>query len=104
MNILKNEDKNKISQILHNNWDLIFKLLVDSSTDEYGIPYRELYKWELSDREKELPEIIDIHLKNGEKKGIAVNSIPIRRLGDLFGTINQCWRKTKWKKSIEDDY
>ena len=31
---------------------------------------------------------IDIHLKNGEKKGIAVNSIPIRRLGDLFGTIN----------------
>ena len=25
---------------------------------------------------------IDIHLKNGEKKGIAVNSIPIRRLGN----------------------
>ena len=53
MEKLKKEDKDKISQILHNNWDLIFKLLVDSSTDEYGIPYRELYKWELSDREKE---------------------------------------------------
>ena len=64
MNKLKEEDKNKISQILHNNWDLIFKLLVDSSNDECGIPYREVYKWELFDREKDLPEIIDMHLKN----------------------------------------
>lgn len=64
MNILKQEDKNKISQILHNNWDWIFKLLAGSSADEYNTPYREVYKWELSDREKDLPEIIDIYLKN----------------------------------------
>lgn len=64
MNRLKQEDKNKISQILHDNWDLIFKLLVCSSADECGIPYREVYKWELSDREKDLPEIIDMYLKN----------------------------------------
>lgn len=31
---------------------------------------------------------IDIHLKQNEKKGIAVNNIPVKRLGDLFGTIN----------------
>lgn len=64
MNGLKQEDKNKISQILHNNWDWIFKLLAGSSADEYNTPYREVYKWELSDREKDLPEIIDIYLKN----------------------------------------
>lgn len=30
---------------------------------------------------------IDVHLKREEKKGIAVNGIPIRKLGDLFGTL-----------------
>ena len=64
MERLKQEDKNKISQILHNNWDLIFKLLTCSSVDENNTPYREVYKWELSDREKELPNIIDTYLKN----------------------------------------
>lgn len=64
MEKLKKEDKDKISQILHNNWDLIFKLLAGSSVDENGTPYREVYKWELSDREKNLPEIIDTYLEN----------------------------------------
>lgn len=31
---------------------------------------------------------IDIHLKSREKKGVAVNSIVVRKLGDLFGTVN----------------
>ena len=64
MERLKREDKDRISKILNDNWDLVFKLLVDSSIDEYDIPYREVYKWELSDREKELPNIIDTYLKN----------------------------------------
>lgn len=64
MERLKKEDKDKISQILHNNWDLIFKLLTGSSNDEEGNSYREVYKWELSDREKELPKTINIYLEN----------------------------------------
>lgn len=64
MERLKQEDKNKISQILHNNWDLIFKLLTGSSVNENNTQYREIYKWELSDREKELPNIVDTYLKN----------------------------------------
>lgn len=30
---------------------------------------------------------IDVHLKRDEKKGVAVNGIPVRKLGDLFGTL-----------------
>lgn len=30
---------------------------------------------------------IDVHLKRNEKKGIAVNGIPVRKLGNLFGTL-----------------
>ena len=30
---------------------------------------------------------IDVHLKQNEKKGIAVNGLPVRRLGELFGTL-----------------
>ena len=64
MERLKREDKDRISKILNDSWDIVFKLLVDSSVDEYDVPYREVYKWELSDREKELPNIIDVYLKN----------------------------------------
>ena len=64
MERLKKEDKDRISKILNDNWDIVFKLLADSSADEYDVPYREVYKWELSDREKELPNIIDTYLKN----------------------------------------
>ena len=64
MERLKREDKDRISKILNDNWDSVFKLLIDSSVDEYDVPYREVYKWELSDREKELPNIIDVYLKN----------------------------------------
>ncbi|MGN1319153.1 MAG: DNA replication/repair protein RecF, partial [Lachnospirales bacterium] len=31
---------------------------------------------------------IDIHIKQKEKKGIAVNNIVIKKLGELFGTVN----------------
>ena len=64
MERLKREDKDRISKILNDNWDIVFKLLADSSVDEYDVPYREVYKWELSDREKELPNIIDTYLIN----------------------------------------
>ena len=64
MERLKREDKDRISKILNDSWDIVFKLLADSSADEYDVPYREVYKWELSDREKELPNIIDTYLKN----------------------------------------
>ncbi len=30
---------------------------------------------------------IDVHLKRDEKKGIAVNGLPVKKLGDLFGTL-----------------
>ncbi|MBQ9091942.1 MAG: DNA replication/repair protein RecF [Anaerotignum sp.] len=30
---------------------------------------------------------IDVHLKKDKKKGIAVNGLPVRKLGDLFGTL-----------------
>ena len=64
MDRLKREDKDRISKILNDNWDIVFKLLADSSVDEYDVPYREVYKWELSDREKELPDVIDTYLIN----------------------------------------
>lgn len=30
---------------------------------------------------------IDVHLKQNEKKGVAVNGLPVRKLGELFGTL-----------------
>lgn len=35
-----------------------------------------------------LTDRIDVHLKKDEKKGIAVNNLPIRKLGELFGVLN----------------
>ncbi len=35
-----------------------------------------------------LNDRIDIHIKQKEKKGIAVNNIVVKKLGELFGTIN----------------
>ena len=64
MERLKREDKDRISKILNDSWDIVFKLVADSSADEYDVPYREVYKWELSDREKELPDVIDTYLIN----------------------------------------
>ncbi|MDO4531820.1 MAG: DNA replication/repair protein RecF, partial [Bacillota bacterium] len=40
----------------------------------------------LVQREKRYDRI-DVHLKKDEKKGIAVNGLPVRKLGDLFGTL-----------------
>ncbi len=64
MEKLKQEDRDKLSQILHDNWDNIFKLLTGSSVNEVDVPYREVYKWELFDREKEFPDLIDTYLEN----------------------------------------
>lgn len=36
----------------------------------------------------EMENQIDLHLKKNSSKGIAVNKIPIRRAGDLFGILN----------------
>ena len=33
---------------------------------------------------------IDVHLKRDEKKGIAVNGIPVKKMGELFGTPLRC--------------
>ena len=40
----------------------------------------------LVQREKRYDRI-DVHLKKDEKKGIAVNGLPVRKLGDLLGTL-----------------
>lgn len=64
MKKLKQEDRDKLSQILHDNWDNVFKFLTGSSVNEYNIPFREVYKWELSDREIEFPNLIDVYLAN----------------------------------------
>ena len=32
-------------------------------------------------------DTIDVHLKQNEKKGIAVNGLPVKRRGELFGTL-----------------
>ena len=32
-------------------------------------------------------EKIDVHIKKDDKKGVAVNGIPLKKLGDLFGTL-----------------
>lgn len=37
---------------------------------------------------KDVTDRIDIHLKREEKKGIAINNIPIKKLGELFGILN----------------
>jgi DNA replication and repair protein RecF len=33
-------------------------------------------------------ERIDIHIKNDQKKGVAVGGIPVKKLGELFGAVN----------------
>ena len=38
-------------------------------------------------KKKQRYDRIDVHLKREEKKGIAVNGLPVKKLGDLFGTL-----------------
>ena len=64
MEKLNQDDKDKLSRILHNSWDNVFKLLTDSSVDEYGVPYKEVYKYELAEREKDFPNLVDIYLES----------------------------------------
>ena len=37
---------------------------------------------------KDIPYVIDIHLKKNHPKGIAINSVPIRKASELFGLLN----------------
>lgn len=37
---------------------------------------------------REVPVRIDMHLKKGRSKGVAVNGLPIRRVSELFGLVN----------------
>ena len=37
---------------------------------------------------RQLPYIIDMHLKKSRPKGIAINGVPIKRRSELFGTVN----------------
>ena len=37
---------------------------------------------------KEVPLRIDMHLKKGRSKGVAINGLPIRKVSELFGIIN----------------
>lgn len=39
-------------------------MLEDSSTDEEGIPYKEVYVWELTSIERKFPDLINTYLKN----------------------------------------
>lgn len=64
MEKLKQEDKEKLSRILTNNWDSVFRWLTGSSVDEYDVPYREVYKWELKDITKDYLDMVDTYLEN----------------------------------------
>ena len=37
---------------------------------------------------RQLPYVIDMHLKKSRPKGIAINGVPIKRRSELFGTVN----------------
>lgn len=63
MEKLKQEDKDKLSKILNDNWDVIFKILTNTTKDEGGIPYKEVYKWELEGAMESLIGKIDAHLE-----------------------------------------
>lgn len=39
-------------------------------------------------KNKEIKEKIDIHIRKDNKKGIAINNIPIKKLGELFGILH----------------
>ncbi len=56
------------------------KELINFNKDEAHIRL-EVYKQNIFDK-------IDIHLKKDSKKGIAINNIPINKLGELFGYLN----------------
>ena len=66
MDNLRCIDKEKVSRILHNNWDNVFKLLTGSTSNQLDVPYSVEYEKELTYIEKDLPDLIDIYLKNNE--------------------------------------
>ncbi len=40
-------------------------------------------------RKNNVPVRIDIHLKHSKSKGIAINGVPIKRAGELYGVVNE---------------
>lgn len=58
---------------------------MDSQLIKFGKKEAHIKAFVVRDRRTDR---IDVHLKKDEKKGIAVNGIPIRRSGDLFGTLH----------------
>ena len=69
MKKLEQEDKERISQILYNNWENIFGLLNSSITDKDGVPYKETYKHELKEMENNF-SFITAFSENNAKKSI----------------------------------
>lgn len=63
MEKLKQEDRNKLSRILYNNWDNVFRYLAGSSKDEDNVSYKEVYKYELEEATKDILSLIDIYLE-----------------------------------------
>lgn len=63
MEKLKQEDRNKLSRILYNNWDNVFGYLAGSSKDEDNVLYKEAYKYELEEATKDIISLIDTYLE-----------------------------------------
>lgn len=51
---------------------------------------------------KDTTQRIDIHLKKDNKKGVAINNIAIKKLGELFGTLNIVMFSPENMKLIKD--
>ena len=58
---------------------------IDAQLIQFGKKEAHIKAFVVRDRRTDR---IDVHLKKDEKKGIAVNGIPIRKSGDLFGTLH----------------
>ena len=66
-----------------------------TSRSHRGTKDREMIRFDCEEghlrmtaEKKEVPLRIDIHLKKGRGKGVAVNGMPIRKLSELFGLVN----------------
>lgn len=60
---------------------------IDSQMILFGQKESHIQLIVIKDNVNKNKEKIDVHLKREGKKGIAVNTIPIRKLGELFGTL-----------------
>lgn len=69
--------------------------LCGTTKSHKGSKDRELIKFDkheshirINIEKKEVPHRIDIHLKKSKAKGVAIDGIPIRKQGELFGMLN----------------